>query len=299
MDGLLLVDKPAGPTSHDVVARARRALRETRIGHTGTLDPAASGLLPIVVGRATRLARFLTGADKTYEATIRLGVSTDTYDADGVPAAPSARPLPDREAIERALEAFRGTFDQRPPPFSAKKIAGRRSYALAREARRAGGEAAPGPAPVAVTASHIEIVDCDGDRLAVRITCSAGFYVRSLAHDLGAALGVGGHVVRLRRTRSGAFSVADAMALEALEADPGQAAAALVPMSRMLPGLPAVVLTADGLRHAAHGRDLAPGDVAGPWRSGEVRLLDAGGALVGIGVAPEGSALLHPSVVLM
>jgi tRNA pseudouridine55 synthase len=136
MDGLLVVDKPAGPTSHDIVARVRRVLGQTRVGHTGTLDPMASGVLPLVLGRATRLARFLSGSDKTYEAEIRLGVATDTYDAEGLETTEVHRgPMPSTDDIERELDAFRGTFMQQPPAYSAKKIGGRRSYALARTAR--------------------------------------------------------------------------------------------------------------------------------------------------------------------
>ena len=137
MDGLLIVDKPAGPTSHDVVARVRRALGVRRIGHTGTLDPAATGVLPLVLGRATRLARFLSASDKAYEAVVHLGVATDTNDAEGAAAGPSYQgPLPSREVIDRALDAFRGTFLQQPPAYSAKKIDGQRSYRLARAASR-------------------------------------------------------------------------------------------------------------------------------------------------------------------
>ena len=140
MDGLLVIDKPTGPTSHDVVARVRRVLAERRIGHTGTLDPAASGVLPLVLGRATRLARFMSGSTKSYEAVVRFGQATDTYDAEGLPAgARSTAAVPTRSQIESALDAFRGTFQQQPPAFSAKKIGGRRSYETAREhrARRA------------------------------------------------------------------------------------------------------------------------------------------------------------------
>ena len=135
MDGLLVIDKPTGPTSHDVVARMRRVLGESRIGHTGTLDPAASGVLPLVLGRATRLARFMSGSNKRYEAVVRFGQATDTYDAEGVPVGERSLAIPSREQIESALEAFRGTFEQQPPAFSAKKIAGRRSYEAARAAR--------------------------------------------------------------------------------------------------------------------------------------------------------------------
>ena len=137
MDGLLIVDKPSGPTSHDVVARMRRALRETRIGHTGTLDPMATGVLLLVVGKATRLAKFLSASDKSYDAVVRFGFATDTADAQGQPLGPvSDRAMPSREAIDAALDAFRGTFMQQPPAFSAKKIDGQRSYKLARAARR-------------------------------------------------------------------------------------------------------------------------------------------------------------------
>ena len=148
MDGLLVIDKPAGPTSHDVVARVRRLLGERRVGHTGTLDPMATGVLPIVVGRATRLARFLSAATKRYEAVIRLGIDTDSYDATGVPVgAPYEGPWPARAAVERALDTFRGTYAQQPPAFSAKKIAGQRSYHLARKRSRIAASQPAVPAP--------------------------------------------------------------------------------------------------------------------------------------------------------
>jgi len=166
MDGLLIIDKPAGPTSHDVVMRLRRVLGERRIGHTGTLDPAATGVLPLVVGRATRLARFLTAGDKSYEAVIRLGVSTDTADADGAPIGlPFTGTLPSREAVDGALQAFRGTFLQQPPVFSAKKIGGQRSHRLARSRSAIGLESASSvtsvPAPVTVTIHRLDIVSVD------------------------------------------------------------------------------------------------------------------------------------------
>jgi len=199
MDGLLVVDKPAGPTSHDVVARMRRALREKRIGHTGTLDPMATGVLLLVLGKATRLAQFLSGSAKSYEATVRFGFATDTADAQGRPLGPpSSVASPTVEAIDAALNAFRGTFMQQPPAFSAKKIDGQRSYKLAREA------ANTLPAPVSVTAHRIQIVGAEADTVALRVDCSAGFYIRSLAHDLGERLGVGAHLVALRRTHSAA-----------------------------------------------------------------------------------------------
>src|SRR6185436_13657373 len=197
MDGLLVIDKPVGPTSHDVVMRVRRLLGERRVGHTGTLDPGASGVLPLVVGRATRLARFLSAAGKSYDAAIQLGVATDTGDSAGTPVGPAFKgPFPERESIDRALDAFRGTFLQQPPAYSAKKIGGKRSHRLARAASRAlhAPPALPAPpavlpAPVSVTVYALELGGVDGGRLTLRVDCSAGFYVRGLAHDLGERLG--------------------------------------------------------------------------------------------------------------
>ena len=328
MDGLLIIDKPAGPTSHDVVARLRRVLRERRVGHTGTLDPLATGVLPLVLGRATRLARFLSASDKSYEAVIRLGVATDTADAAGAPiGSPFAGPLPSRDAIDCALDAFRGTFLQQPPAFSAKKIDGVRSHRLARAARQRSctGAGAPPPArpdadaspqtarhgrgrslpdKTEVTVSRLDLVSLDEERVTLTVDCSAGFYVRSLAHDLGQALGTGAHLEQLRRTRSGHFTLAGAIDLATAEQHPDQATRAVVPLSRMLPELPAVILTPLGVRHAINGCDLGPSDaqpgsgfeVRGP---GLVRLMDSAGDLVGIAEPARTPGLLHPSVVLM
>jgi tRNA pseudouridine55 synthase len=299
MDGVLVIDKPVGPTSHDVVARIRRALGEQRVGHTGTLDPGAGGVLPLVVGRATRLARFLSAGDKHYEAVIRLGSSTDTGDAFGARIGVEYRgALPSAAVIDAALEGFRGTHPQRPPSFSAKKIQGRRSYALAREGRT------PHPAPVLVTAHAIEVLAVDREIVTLRVVCSAGFYIRSLAHDLGDRLGTGGHLMALRRTASGGFGLSDAITLDAAEDDHAAAVRAMVPLAALPPGLESVVLTADGAQRAAHGRDLGPDDMVAvpPARAGSreswIRLLDARGDLVGLArLAPSGA--WHPSVVLV
>jgi tRNA pseudouridine55 synthase len=316
MDGLLLVDKPAGPTSHDVVARMRRALGETRIGHTGTLDPAATGLLLLVLGKATRLATFLSASDKSYEAVVRLGFATDTADAEGrALGAPHEGALPTRSDIEAALEPFRGTFLQQPPAFSAKKIDGQRSYKLARDARNAhDARLKPSrydpadlpdlpalPAPASVTAHAIRIVSVDGDRVTLSVDCSAGFYVRSLAHDLGERLGTGGHLAALRRTRSGDFTLAAAIDLDTAQRDPVRAAAAVVPMAAMLPSWPSVILTAEGITRVGHGQDIRPADTTSPKppaRGLFVRLLDARGDLLAIAVHTD-AGLLHPSVVLV
>jgi tRNA pseudouridine55 synthase len=328
MDGLLIIDKPAGPTSHDVVARMRRALGERRIGHTGTLDPAATGVLCLVLGRATRLAQFLSNSDKSYEAVVRFGFATDTADAQGRVTGPvSAAAMPGRDAIEAALGAFRGTFLQQPPAFSAKKIDGKRSHKLARARSRnlqvseVSDTVAVSalPAPAAVTAHAIEIVSLGGDTVTVTVDCSAGFYVRSLAHDLGERLGVGAHLASLRRTRTGDFTVEQAIAFDAAERDPHRAAAAIIGLPDMLPGFPAVTLTPEGVRRAINGCELGPADVQkglgiGDWgldsRSALAqslipnpqslaRLLDTTGSLVGIARPAGRPGLLHPAVVLM
>jgi tRNA pseudouridine55 synthase len=331
MDGVLVIDKPIGPTSHDVVARVRRALGEPRIGHTGTLDPDASGVLPLVLGRATRLARFLSASDKSYDAIVRLGVSTDTGDAQGRALGPEhTGHLPGGDEIAAALDPFRGRFFQQPPVYSAKKIDGRRSYRLARAAaRRAGasssevrdtehvddGGPSVRPAPVAVTAHSIDILSLDGDRLGLRIHCSAGFYVRSLAHDLGERLGTGAHLAALRRTRSAGYELTDAISIDSIEQDRGAAAAGFVPLASMLPRLPCLMLTAEGTRRAKHGRDLGPADLlSAPARQTDesgaalqsppqeeewFRLLTPEGDLVGLARPSACSGALHPSVVLI
>ena len=307
MDGLLIIDKPAGPTSHDVVSRMRRLLREKRIGHTGTLDPMATGVLLLVVGRATRLSQFLIASDKSYEAVVRLGFATDTADAEGQPVGPVSRAaLPPRETIDAALDEFRGTFMQQPPAFSAKKIDGTRSYKLAR-AGAADARLKPSgdenlPAPASVTAHAIDIVSADGDSVTLRVDCSAGFYVRSLAHDLGQRLGIGGHLAALRRTRSGDFTLEQAISMDTVERDAQLAIDGLIPLAEMLPAFASVTLTAEGVLRATHGRQLGPADTERALSgraSTFVRLLDQSGQLVGIAEPVGSSALLHPSVVLM
>jgi tRNA pseudouridine55 synthase len=311
MDGLLVVDKPSGPTSHDVVQRMRRVLKERSIGHTGTLDPMATGVLVLVLGRATRLAKFMSAADKSYEAVVTLGVSTDTYDAEGEPVGMRYHGvLPSREAIDRALDDFRGTFEQRPPVYSAKKIGGERSYNLARASAQRGADARRGAMgrgdvaaslkPVAVTTTAVELVAVEGENVTLGVDCSAGFYVRSLAHDLGQRLGTGAHLSALRRTRSGEYTLATAVALDTAEHDPDEIASFVVPMGQLLTTLPSVVLNSEGVMRASHGRDLAAADVeraagaTGPF----VRLMDRDGGLVGI-AEPGAPGLLHPSIVLM
>lgn len=308
MDGLLAIDKPTGPTSHDVVARVRRATGWTRVGHTGTLDPLATGVLPLVVGRATRLARFFSASEKEYEAEIRLGWATDTFDAEGTPVgmdgaygggptvsgAPDDVALPSAERIVRALDGFRGTIVQVPPRFSAKKIDGVRAYVLARTGRDVA------PKGVEVVAHEIVLLSFDGERVRVRIRCSAGFYVRAFAHDLGVVLGTGAHLSELRRTRSGDVDLARAVPLAEVEALGANAATHVVPMSRLLPTLPAAVVNQEGAERARHGRDLGLPHLLSdappaPW----VKIVDERGDL--LAVARSSSAegmILHPGIVV-
>ena len=286
MDGLLIIDKPVGPTSHDVVARARRALGERRIGHTGTLDPMASGVLPLVVGRATRLARFLSAAEKSYDAVVRLGVQTDSYDAMGQPVGTRYDGAPpDRTAVEQALEGFRGTFLQQPPIFSAKKIGGIRSHVLARQ-RRLQPETFDTPRPVSVTVTDLQVVGVVGFDVELRLTCSAGFYVRTLAHDLGERLGTGGHLTSLRRTRSGDLRIEDAIrARHRRRAIRRRRRPRWYPWRGCWPALPAAALSDEGVRRARHGQSLGPGDLCAPLPAGAAgftRLVDPSGALVGV-----------------
>ncbi len=293
MNGVLVVDKPAGPSSHDVVARVRRALRAPAVGHTGTLDPLATGVLPLVIGRATRLAQFLASDDKEYLADVQFGVSTPTYDAEDRPAAVDVPGLTS-ERVESLLGEFRGTHRQIPPPFSAKKIAGRRAYHLARANKPAA------VAPVEVHVSALELRGFDRGVARLRVVASSGFYVRVLAHDLGQRAGCGAHLAALRRVRAGEFSLADAVALDVVEQEGERAAERLVPMERLLATLPSVVLTERGLRRASHGNTLSPEDFVRPPQGGlegRIRLLDPAGGLLGI-AEPHAGGVLHPRVVL-
>lgn len=296
MNGVLLIDKPSGPTSHDVVARIRRTSHERGIGHTGTLDPRASGLLPLVLGKATRLASLLTGSDKTYDATVRFGIVTDTDDADGETIAEASSVAVDDDAIAAALAAFRGEIQQVPPAHSAKKIGGKKAYDLARRAQPVT------LAPVLVTVRSLELLARRGDEVDLRVTASAGFYVRALARDLGAHLGCGAHLTALRRTRSGHFGLADAVPLEAAERLGEDVADRLISPAAALPHLPAVTVTEAGLRRISHGNPVGPDQLAGHWlppaaAPGPVRLLDQAGSLIALGHSRGGQ--IHPSVVLV
>src|SRR5258705_2562658 len=273
MDCVLLVAKPAGPTYHDIVALVRRALHTPRVGHTGTLDPLATGLLVLLVGQATRCAQFLVADEKEYVADVRLGEATATYDAQGIEARGARsemRGLPPNitdDQIQAVLQQFRGTFRQVPPPYSAKKVDGVRAYEKARKNEEVDLK------PVEVTVRELEEFTSAQDAprtshlaprtsplpprtslLRLRIVCTSGFYVRSLAHDIGQRLGCGAHLDALRRTRAGRFSVADALSLAELDAQGSMGQTRLLPLNALLPHLPEGALTGEGVRRGSPGK---------------------------------------------
>ena len=207
--GVLVIDKPAGMTSHDVVMKVRRMLGVRKVGHTGTLDPMATGVLPLCIGGATKIARFLESGEKEYRATIRFGVETDSYDAEGQVVVEKETKGIAREAVIEALEQFRGKIKQVPPMFSAVKIGGTPLYKLARKGITVKRD------PKEVEISRIDVEEFEMPFLTLSITCSKGTYIRSLSHDLGKAVGCGAHLVKLRRTRSGYFTVQNASTLDA------------------------------------------------------------------------------------
>jgi tRNA pseudouridine55 synthase len=305
MDGVLIIDKPSGVTSHDVVARTRHILHERRIGHTGTLDPFATGVLVIVVGKATRLAQFLSDVDKEYEAIIRLGYSTDTGDRTGNPiGGPPSHPRNwSEQEIETALQTFRGEIDQVPPMYSAKKVQGKKLYELARR-----GESVERK-PVHVCIHEFEAIKPGGQLIKdnldgtfdfhARVSCSSGTYVRTLAEDFGKRLYVGAHLAELRRTRVGDFPVTQAITLEQLKMHFAEESlgGVLLPSNTALSRLPFVHLSDEDVRRANHGREVI---VAGyDWADGEnVKMCDAQEQLIAVGQYDAVAKSLHPRVVL-
>ena len=279
IDGVLLVDKPSGVTSHDVVAVARRALGTKRIGHTGTLDPFATGLLVLLVGRGTRLAQYVDGEPKVYDATIAFGAETSTDDLTGEITRVAA--LPSAADVDRAIQSLTGPLLQTPPDYSAKQVAGRRAYAAARAGAPLVLE------PVAVVVHSWEIRRRAAAELDATITCGGGTYVRALARDLGRSAGSAAHLTALRRVRSGPFTVANAVSLDDLDGG----GAALVPLRSAIPHLATAVLSDEDLRRVRHG-NAAMTRVDAPL----VALLDADGGLVAI--ARNDHGVLRPCLVM-
>ncbi|HEX3093790.1 MAG TPA: tRNA pseudouridine(55) synthase TruB [Candidatus Angelobacter sp.] len=249
MDAVLIVDKPAGMTSHDVVARVRRIVGEKSVGHLGTLDPMATGVLPLVLGRFTRLAQFYNEADKRYEGAIRFGWATDTYDAEGQPAGPEQPVNLSLEQIRAAATEFMGEISQYPPPFSARKIAGIPAHRLARKGQPVDLK------PKQVEIKELELFAFNGQQIGFRAWVSSGTYLRSLAHDLGKKLGPGGHLAELKRTAVREFTIEEAHSLEQLEqARDGNKLNELFLHPRLvLPEFPAVVASPESAARIRHG----------------------------------------------
>lgn len=293
MDGVIVVDKPAGWTSHDAVNKLRRLAKTKKVGHLGTLDPAATGVLPLIIGRATRLAQFYAASDKVYDAVVHFGWSTDTYDRDGQIVGPQTDVELDPARVGELLERFRGKIRQMPPPISAKKIGGTPAYKLAR--RNLPVELKP----VEVTVYSIELVSCQGAEARIQVHCSAGTYLRSIAHDLGQAYGCGAYLKSLVRTRAAHFTLEQARSIEELErlAREGRLEEALIPAAQLLPELPSEIVDALTAGQIRQGRDFR----ASPFRARRdtpyIKALSEDGELIAIGRALLPN-LYHPVIVL-
>jgi tRNA pseudouridine55 synthase len=290
MNGVLIIDKPAGWTSHDVVNRLRRILGQRSVGHLGTLDPLATGLLPLVTGSLTRLAQFYMASEKTYEGVIRFGFATDTYDAEGEPAAP-AQPV--RLSLDQAGElaaGFLGMIEQMPPPFSAKKIHGVPAYKLARKQKEVILK------PIQVEVKEFEILAVEGDRARFRARVASGTYMRSVAHEMGQRLGCGAHLESLRRTTVAEFTIAEAHTIEQIEAaaNRGQVEDLFVHPRQLLPQLPSV--TADEAS-AARIRSGRPVNLPELSRARQVKVFHGQRELIAIATRVAGT-LFHPKIVL-
>jgi tRNA pseudouridine55 synthase len=297
-DGVLIIDKPAGWTSHDVVARVRRILKTRQVGHTGTLDPFATGVLVICVNRATRLVQFLTGDDKEYLATMRLGFATDTGDLTGQPLPPvSDTSGITAEMVKESLSHFCGRIKQVPPMYSAKKIGGVKLYQMAREGKEIERE------PVEVEIKELELIPETLERntgcgnLTFRVVCSSGTYIRQLAEDLGNHLGVGAHLIALRRTRAGLCGLDSAVTLEKLEElmRAGRVGQVMIPMAKAL-AMDELLISQDERKEIAHGRSIRR---AGNWLNGTLaKLCDPDSGLVAVAQYHAIEDIWHPRVVL-
>jgi len=292
MDGVLVVDKPEGWTSHDVVAKVRRLVGTKRVGHLGTLDPMATGVLPLVVGRATRLAQFCMKGEKVYDAIVRFGWSTTSYDRDGEPTSAITEPVIDRDVLARRLEQFTGLIIQTPPPISAKKIKGKPAYQLARK------NIPVELKPVEVTVQSIEPVHLEGSEARLLVRCSAGTYMRSIAHDLGQALGCGAFLKSLRRLASGEFTLEQAKTVEQLEAlaKEGRLREAIIPAARLLPDIPSECVDPLTVGQIRHGRDFRVSPFRARGYAKYVKAVTPDGELVAIGKAKLPN-VYHPFLV--
>jgi len=293
MDGVIVVDKPEDWTSHDVVGKVRKIAQTKRVGHMGTLDPIATGVLPLVIGRATRLAQFYTRSDKIYEGVVRFGWATHTYDRAGEPLGPQKDVDVDAAALDLLLEPLRGEILQTPPPVSAKKVGGKRAYELARQSVMVALE------PVKIHIYELTVLDIQGSRARMRVHCSGGTYMRSIAHDLGQAIGCGAHLEQLRRLASGEFEISQARTIEQLEALAAEERLidALVPPSAMLPAFPSVFVDDVTANHIRNGRNFPASPFRSQPASRYVKAVTRLNELVAIGEAVLPN-LYHPIVVL-
>jgi tRNA pseudouridine55 synthase len=290
MNGVLIIDKPAGLTSHDVVNRARRILGQRSVGHLGTLDPMATGILPLVTGNMTRLAQFYTASEKCYEGTIRFGFSTDTYDAEGEPTSARQEVSLAKENVEKLLPRFRGTIEQMPPPFSAKKIHGVPAYKLARKQKEVVLK------PVQVEIKEFDILGVEGSCVHFRARVASGTYVRSIAHDMGQSLGCGAHLESLRRTAVAEFTLEDAHTLEAL-ADAEKAGTAeklFMHPRKLLPQFPSVTADEANAARIRSGRTVNLPELS---RARQVKVFAGQKELLCIATRIAGT-LFHPKIVL-
>jgi tRNA pseudouridine55 synthase len=269
IDGFLVIDKPAGLTSHDVVQRVRRIAKQRRVGHLGTLDPLATGVLPIALGEATKLSQLLTHGAKSYRGKFVLGVETTTYDREGEVVAERRGPWPTRAVLEKSLAEFQGEIDQVPPPYSAVKQGGQAAYVRARRGEEVVLE------PRRVTVSRLEVTQYEPPVVALEVDCSAGTYLRSMAHDLGAALGTGAHLSELCRTRSGPFTLDQAVTLEALEQLGPALESRVIPMLAAT-GLPTFEVDARVARRVRNGVQLGRQEIRGAPPEGTLQLAHAG-----------------------
>jgi tRNA pseudouridine55 synthase len=289
MNGVVIIDKPAGLTSHDVVNCVRRILGQRSVGHLGTLDPAATGVLPIVVGNLTRLAQFYAHSEKTYEGVIRFGFATDTYDADGEPTAPPQDVHLNIDEVRSVAAQFQGTIEQMPPPFSAKKIAGVPAYKLARKKKEVVLQA------VQVEIKEFEILAVAGDQATFRARVGSGTYIRSVAHEMGQKLGYGAHLASLRRTTVAEFAIEDAHTLPALEAamQQGTVESLFVHPRKLAPQLTSVSATEENAAMIRNGRSVNLPEMS---RAPQVKVFHGQRELVAIATRIAGT-LFHPGIV--
>ena len=290
MNGVLIVDKPAGPTSHDVVNRVRKILQQRSVGHLGTLDPLATGVLPMVVGNLTRLAQFYLSSEKTYEGVMRFGFATDTYDAEGEATSPAQEVTLVLPQLRELASQFCGVVEQMPPPFSAKKIQGVPAYKLARK-----------HAPVLLKAVQVEIMELEivrveGDRAEFRARVASGTYMRSVAHDMGQRMGCGAHLESLRRTAVGEFQIADSHGLEEIAeaASSGEVGELFLHPRKLLPQIPSVTANEDAAAHIRSGRSVNLPELS---TSRLVKVFYGQSELIAIATRIAGT-LFHPKIVL-